>query len=59
MNLTQHTNTKKATNVGRPVQKTHKTKFGTRTAHMKYACRELELFRILNYELKYELNPTY
>ncbi len=49
----------KTKNVGRPVKKTHKTKFNDQTANVKYLCKQLEMFRILNYELKYELNQTY
>lgn len=49
----------KTKKVGRPTKKAPKVKFGTKTAHIKYNCKELELFRILNYELKYELNSTY
>ena len=53
MNLTQ------PTKPGRPVKKKHKTKFNKKTAHVKCACKELEMFRILNFELKYEINSTY
>jgi len=49
----------KTNKITKPAKRKPKLKFTTQTAHMKYACKELELFRILNFELKYELNPTY
>ena len=43
----------------KPLKKNRKSNFEQLSASVKYKCKELEMFRILNYELKYELNQTY